>query len=63
MSQLAHHHNTFGEVAMDVAKVSPPVAATTWTVSGHALNEWLVLVTIVYTLLMIVHELWTWNRR
>lgn len=51
------HAARMGEIGVDVLKASPPVAAAGWTVAGHALNEWLVLLTLVYTALLIVHQL------
>lgn len=50
------------EGAVVVAKLTPPVSASVWVVSGHTLQEWLVLLTIVYTVLMLVHQLWKMQR-
>ena len=49
------------EMSMAVAKVTPPVVATGMTVAGYPLSDWLVLLTIIYTLLQIwstAHKLW-----
>lgn len=54
----ANNHQHTAEGAVVVAKLTPPVSASMWVVSGHTLQEWLVLLTIVYTVLMILHQLW-----
>jgi uncharacterized membrane-anchored protein len=43
----------------DAAKAAPPVALTGWQMLGLNLNELLALVTLVYTLLLITHHVWT----
>ena len=48
--QAAHHAQ---EAAVAVAKVTPPVAATGMTLAGYPLADWLILVTILYTVLQI----------
>ena len=45
--QAAHHAQ---EAAVAVAKVTPPVAATGMTLAGYPLAEWLILVTILYSI-------------
>lgn len=49
------------EISMAVAKGTPPVVAIGMTVAGYPLSDWLVLLTIIYTLLQIwatAHRLW-----
>lgn len=46
------HHA--GEVAVAAAKASPPLAVTGMHLSGHPLQDWLVLATLVYTVLQII---------
>lgn len=60
-SQLQHPEHA-SEAAMAVLKVTPPVSASVWVVSGHTLQEWLVLLTIIYTVLMLIHQLWKMQR-
>lgn len=46
------HHA--GEVAVAAAKASPPLAVTGMHLLGHPLQDWLVLATLVYTVLQII---------
>ena len=39
---------------MATAKVAPPVVATGMTVAGYPLSDWLILLTIIYTVLQIL---------
>jgi hypothetical protein len=41
-------------LAQDAARVAPPVAVSGLTLSGVPISEWLILVTLIYTLLQIV---------
>lgn len=58
----ANHHQHTTEGAVAIAKLTPPVSASVWIVSGHTLQEWLVLLTIIYTVLMLIHQLWKMQR-
>lgn len=40
------------ELASDAVKLAPPIAATSLELWGISLADWLVLITIIYTLLM-----------
>lgn len=62
MDNVAQHHNTIGDIAMDAVKAAPPVSVTTWTIAGHQPSELLVWLTIIYTVLMIAHRIKNWNR-
>lgn len=46
------HHA--GEVAVAAAKASPPLAISGMYLLGHPLQDWLVLATLVYTVLQII---------
>ena len=49
------------ELSMAAAKITPPVVAAGMTLAGYPLSDWLVLLTIIYTLLQIwatAHKLW-----
>ena len=39
---------------MATAKVAPPVVATGMTVAGYPLSDWLILLTIIYTVLQTI---------
>lgn len=40
------------DVAAVVAKSTPPLAMTAWSMWGHSLQEWAAIVAICYTILM-----------
>lgn len=47
------------ETIVATAKVAPPVVATGMTVAGYPLSDWLILLTIIYTvmqILVLVHK-------
>lgn len=44
--------------AIDAAKISPPAGVSGMVVWGIPLNDWAVILTIVYTLLLIFDKLW-----
>lgn len=47
--------------AIDVAKATPPVAVSGAWLAGLSPNEWLVAVTIAYTVVLLVHRMWHWK--
>ena len=55
MSNVADHsqHLESG-LSMAAAKVSPPVIVSGLTVAGVQLQDWLIMVTILYTLIQII---------
>lgn len=44
------------EVAVEAIKAAPPVTVTGMTLFGYELQSWMLLCTIVYTLLLIVTQ-------
>lgn len=42
-----------GEVAMATAKLTPPITVTGMTLAGYTLQDWVLLATLVYTVLQI----------
>lgn len=48
-------------LAQDAGKASPPTAAVVAYLAGYTLADWLVVVTIAYTVLMFVHRVWHWR--
>jgi hypothetical protein len=42
-------------------KLAPPVSVVGVTLAGMSLQEWVYALTIVYTLLLIAHKIFTWN--
>lgn len=47
---------------LDAVKAAPPVAVSVAWLGGLTPNEWLVATTIAYTVVMLVHRLWHWNK-
>lgn len=46
-------------IGASLAKVSPPAAVTVASVSGMGLQDWVYAATLVYTVLLITHHVWT----
>lgn len=46
-------HQISESAALGAAKISPPVIATSLTLGGVELQDWLIMLTIVYTLIQI----------
>jgi hypothetical protein len=53
-NNLADSHQHFEGVSMAAAKVSPPVVVSGLTLTGVQLQDWLVMVTILYTVIQII---------
>lgn len=53
-------------VVVSAAKTAPPVAVSLFTLVGHPLQDWVLMATLVYTILQII-LLWPkfrdWNKR
>ena len=70
MGGAEQHIDKGHELAMGVvvsaAKTAPPVAVSLFTLAGHPLQDWVLMATLVYTVLQII-LLWprfrNWNRR
>lgn len=59
-------HNHIPEVTVAALKVSPPVAISGWILAGHELEDWVLLATLIYTVLQIllaVHAFITGQRK
>ena len=52
-----HIEHWLSMAVMAVAKVSPPVIVSGLTLGGVQLQDWLIMVTILYTLIQIIIEL------
>jgi hypothetical protein len=42
-----------------VFKLTPPIVVAGFTVGGVSLQDWVLYLTIMYTLLMIAHKVWS----
>jgi len=49
-----HLENGLTMAVMTVAKVSPPVIVSGLTVTGVQLQDWLIMVTLLYTVIQII---------
>ena len=53
-------------VVVSAAKTAPPVVVSAFTLAGHPMQDWVLLATLVYTVLQII-LLWPkfrdWNKR
>ena len=52
-----HQQHLENGLTMAVAKVSPPVIVACMTLAGIQLQDWLIMVTILYTVIQIIIEL------
>lgn len=59
MTQQYQHGET---VAVAAAKLAAPVTVTSVTLAGIHLQDWVLMLTLVYTVLMICEKLWKWCR-
>ena len=50
------------DAANEAAKAIPPVAVVAATASGMTLNDWVLVVTLIYLVLQIAHLLFKWYR-
>jgi len=56
VAQANEHAHTLGEgAAMAVGKTAPPVAVSALTLYGVQLSQWVLMATLLYTVLMIIH--------
>lgn len=49
-----------GDYVVNVGKVLPPLAVTSASATGLSLQDWVYIVTIVYTVLQIASLIWKW---
>lgn len=50
------------EYVVGAGKLTPSVAATGITAVGVSLQDWVYIVTIVYTILMTAHLIYKWHK-
>lgn len=46
------------DIANAAAKVSPPLTVTGVAAAGYSLQEWVLIATLVYTILQTAHLIW-----
>ena len=54
MLDRAEHVQHIAEVGVVTAKVTPPVVVSGMGVAGYPLQDWLIVLTIIYTVIQIV---------
>jgi hypothetical protein len=54
-NHVQDHYDT-GTALMTAAKASPPVAVSTLSLFGVPLENWVIVATLIYTALLIVHQ-------
>ena len=67
MLDRAEHVQHIAEVGVVTAKVAPPVVVSGMVIAGYPLQDWLIVLTIIYTVIQIVlllPKLWQmWRSR
>ena len=67
MLDRTEHAQHVAEVGAVTAKVTPPVVVSGMVVAGYPLQDWLIVLTIIYTVIQIVlllPKLWQmWRKR
>ena len=53
-NNLADSQQHFEGVSMAVAKASPPIAVSGLTLAGVQLQDWLIMATLLYTVILII---------
>ena len=53
-TEHVHHAQHVVEVGAVTAKVTPPVVVSGMVIAGYQLQDWLVVLTIIYTIIQIV---------
>ena len=54
MLDRAEHAQHIAEVGAVTAKVTPPVVVSGMVIAGYPLQDWLIVLTIIYTVIQIV---------
>lgn len=66
-TEHVQHVQHVAEVGAVTAKVTPPVVVSGMVIAGYPLQDWLIVITIIYTVIQIVlllPKLWQmWRKR
>ena len=54
MLDRTEHAQHVAEVGAVTAKITPPVVASGMVIAGYPLQDWLIVLTIIYTIIQIV---------
>ena len=54
MLDRTEHAQHVAEVGAVTAKITPPVVASGMVIAGYPLQDWLIVLTIIYTVIQIV---------
>lgn len=50
---------TAGTIIATAIKLAPPITVAGFTLSGISLQDWVLYLTLIYTILMIAHKIWS----
>lgn len=53
-TEHVHHAQQVAEVGAVTAKITPPVVVSGMVIAGYTLQDWLIVLTIIYTVIQIV---------
>lgn len=59
---MHNHHDIAGEAMAAATKAAPPVTVAASAIAGLPLERWVLIATLIYTILMIAHVTWRWAR-
>lgn len=58
MSSITTNHQSIGEHVSEMTKVAPPVAVSGAALAGMSLQDWVLIATLIYTVVQTVLALW-----
>ena len=59
---MTEHYQHGETVGAAVAKLTPSIGVAGVTLAGIHLQDWVLILTIIYTVLMIAEKLWKWSK-
>lgn len=59
---MTDHYQHGETAAAAAAKLSPSISVAGITLAGVHLQDWVLILTIIYTVLMIAEKLWKWRK-
>lgn len=59
MSVTTETASTAGTTVATIAKLAPPITIAGISLGGISLQDWVLYLTIAYTILMIMHKIWS----
>jgi len=59
---MTEHYQHGDSAAAIAGKLSPSIGVAGVTLAGFELQDWVLILTIIYTVLMIAEKLWKWRK-